>query len=65
MRHWIAIISLFHARLAAEFGLLQVCYGKAEPLQKKPLKEVDSLYCLRCEMRSGQVLRTIKFQYMI
>ncbi|WP_409361541.1 EVE domain-containing protein [Bartonella heixiaziensis] len=62
MKHWIAVISRDHARLAAEFGFLQVCHGKAGPLRKTSKGDEAFIYCPRCEMRSGKVLQTIEFQ---
>ncbi|UNE54621.1 EVE domain-containing protein [Bartonella machadoae] len=62
MKHWIAVISRTHARLAAEFGFLQVCHGKASPLQKTSKGDEVFIYCPRNEMGTGQILQTIEFQ---
>ncbi|WP_144755530.1 EVE domain-containing protein [Bartonella saheliensis] len=62
MKHWIAVISREHACLAAKFGFLQVCHGKAGPLQKTSKGDEVFIYCPRCEMGTGQILRTIEFQ---
>ncbi|WP_317992819.1 EVE domain-containing protein [Bartonella gliris] len=62
MKHWIAVISQAHARLAAKFGFLQVCHGKAWPLRKTSKGDEVFIYCPRCEIRSGKVLQTIEFQ---
>ncbi|GAA5105741.1 EVE domain-containing protein [Bartonella jaculi] len=62
MKHSIAVISRAHARLAAEFGFLQVCHGKAGALRKTSKGDEVFIYCPRCEMRAGKVLQTIEFQ---
>ncbi|EJF98912.1 hypothetical protein MEI_00079 [Bartonella vinsonii subsp. arupensis Pm136co] len=62
MKHWIAIISRDHARLAAKLGFLQVCHGKAGPLQKTSKGDEVFIYCPRSEMGTGKILQTIEFQ---
>ncbi|WP_208434342.1 EVE domain-containing protein [Bartonella taylorii] len=62
MKHWIAVISRAYARLAAEFGFLQVCHGKAVPLRKTSKGDEAFIYCPRSEIGTGQVLQTIEFQ---
>ncbi|WP_273760632.1 EVE domain-containing protein [Bartonella sp. ML70XJBT.G] len=62
MKHWIAVISREHARLAAQFGFLQVCHGKARPLRKTSKGDEVFIYCPRCKMGTGQILQTIEFQ---
>ncbi|GAA4666725.1 EVE domain-containing protein [Bartonella pachyuromydis] len=64
MKHWIAVISRAHACLAAEFGFLQVCHGKAGPLRKTSKGDEVFIYCPRSEMGTGKILQTIEFQCM-
>ncbi|VEJ44873.1 Uncharacterised protein [Bartonella vinsonii] len=62
MKHWIAVISQDHARLAAKLGFLQICHGKAAPLQKTSKGDEVFIYCPRSEMGTGKILQTIEFQ---
>ncbi|BEM34568.1 EVE domain-containing protein [Serratia sp. Lou2A] len=61
MKHWIAVISQAHARIAAESGFLQVCHGKAGPLRKTRSGDEVFIYCPRSEMGGGDVLKTVEF----
>ncbi|MEE4484880.1 EVE domain-containing protein [Serratia ficaria] len=61
MKHWIAVISRAHARIAAESGFLQVCHGKAGPLRKTRAGDEVFIYCPRSEMGGGEVLKTIEY----
>ncbi|EJF81414.1 Uncharacterised protein [Candidatus Bartonella washoeensis] len=62
MKHWAAVILRAYARLAAEFGFLQVCHGKAAPLRQTSKGDEVFIYCPRNEMGTGQNLQTIEFQ---
>ncbi|MEQ1977499.1 EVE domain-containing protein [Xenorhabdus sp. SGI240] len=62
MKHWIAVISRAHARLAADSGFLQVCHGKAGPLRKTRAGDEVFIYCPRSEMKSGEILKTVEYQ---
>lgn len=61
MKHWIAVISRTHARIAAESGFLQVCHGKAGPLRRTRAGDEVFIYCPRSEMGGGDVLKTVEF----
>lgn len=61
MKHWIAVISRAHARIAAESGFLQVCHGKPGPLRKTRAGDEVFIYCPRSEMGAGEVLKTVEY----
>ncbi|ECU9164114.1 TPA: EVE domain-containing protein [Salmonella enterica] len=61
MKHWIAVISRAHARIAADSGFLQVCHGKAGPLRRTSAGDEVFIYCPRSEMGGGDVLKTVEF----
>ncbi|CDG22242.1 conserved protein of unknown function [Xenorhabdus poinarii G6] len=62
MKHWIAVISRAHARIAADSGFLQVCHGKAAPLRKTRAGDEVFIYCPRSEIGSGEILKTVEYQ---
>ena len=62
MKHWIAVISLAHARIAAASDFLQVCHGKEKPLQATRAGDEVFIYCPRTEMRAGEVIKSVVFR---
>ena len=62
MKHWIAVISLSHAQIAADSGFLQVCHGKQGPLKHTSAGDEVFIYCPKTDMRSGDVLKQITFR---
>ena len=62
MKHWIAVISLAHAEIAAASGFLQVCHGKEKPLQATRAGDEVFIYCPRTEMGAGEVLKSVAFR---
>ncbi|CAK3621007.1 EVE domain-containing protein [Vibrio crassostreae] len=62
MKHWIAVISLEHAQIAANSDFLQVCHGKKGPLQRTRAGDEVFIYCPRTGMRSGQSLKLVAFR---
>ncbi|MBT0723618.1 EVE domain-containing protein [Rosenbergiella sp. S61] len=62
MKHWIAVISRAHARIAADFEFLQVCHGKAGPLRQTRAGDEVFIYCPRSEINAGEILKTVEFQ---
>lgn len=65
MKHWIAVISQNHARIAACCGFLQVCHGKPGPLRKTKAGDEVFIYCPSTEIKSGEALRTVEYQCII
>lgn len=61
MKHWMAVISRAHARIAADAGFLQVCHGKAGPLRQTRAGDEVFIYCPRSEMKAGEILKTVEF----
>lgn len=62
MKHWIAVISLEHAEIAARSGFLQVCHGKMGPLKHTSAGDEFFIYCPRTGMGSGEVIKRVTFQ---
>lgn len=62
MKHWIAVISLNHAKIAAQSGFLQVCHGRPGPLKNTSAGDEVFIYCPRQEMGKGIVLKSIEFR---
>lgn len=62
MKHWIAVISRAHARIAADSEFLQVCHGKAGPLRQTSAGDEVFIYCPRSEINAGEILKTVEFQ---
>jgi len=61
MKHWIAVISLEHAQIAAASGFLQVCHGKAAPLKATRAGDAFFIYCSKTQMTDGKPLKQIAF----
>jgi len=62
MKHWIAVISLEHAQIAATSGFLQVCHGKAAPLKATRAGDEFFIYCPKTRMKDGKSLKQIAFR---
>ena len=62
MTHWIAVISLEHAKISACSGFLQVCHGKSAPLRRTTAGDEVFIYCARESMRSGKILQRIEYR---
>lgn len=62
MRHWLAIISLEHARVAASSGFLQVCHGKAAPLRRTSAGDEFFIYSPKTGMSSGESVMAITYR---
>jgi len=62
MRHWIAVISLEHARIAAASGFLQVCHGKAAPLKATRAGDEFFICCPKTQMKGGKSIKQIAFR---
>jgi len=62
MKHWIAVISLEHAQIAATSGFLQVCHGKAAPLKATCKGDEFFIYCPKTQMMGGTPLKKIMFR---
>lgn len=62
MKHWLAIISLEHANIAASSGFLQVCHGKAAPLHRTSAGDEFFIYSPRMGMSSGESIMAITYR---
>jgi len=62
MKHWMAVISLEHAHIAAASGFLQVCHGKAAPLKATRAGDEFFIYCPKTHMKDGEALRQVVFR---
>lgn len=62
MRHWLAIISLEHANIAASSGFLQVCHGKEAPLRRTSSGDEFFIYSPRSGMGSGKSVMAITYR---
>lgn len=62
MRHWLAIISLEHANIAASSGFLQVCHGKAVPLRRTSAGDEFFIYSPKMGMSSGESIMAITYR---
>jgi hypothetical protein len=62
MKHWLAIISLEHARIAASSGFLQVCHGKAAPLRRTSAGDEFFIYSPKTGMGSGDSIMAITYR---
>lgn len=62
MRYWLAVISLEHARIAAESGFLQVCHGKAAPLRKTSSGDQFFIYSPKTGMGRGESIMAFTYR---
>ena len=62
MKHWIAVISLAHAQIAAKSNFLQVCHGKKAPLRATNAGDEVFIYCPKREICVSQSLKLIAFR---
>lgn len=62
MKHWLAVISLEHAMIAADSGFLQVCHGKEAPLKRTSKGDQFFIYSPKSGMRSGEIIQRITYR---
>ena len=65
MKHWMAVISRDHAKIAAQAGFLQVSHGKAAPLRQTSAGDEVFIYCPRTGMGTGAVLKRVEYRCII
>jgi hypothetical protein len=62
MKHWLAIISLEHANMAASSGFLQVCHGKAAPLRRTSAGDEFFIYSPKTGMGTGDSIMSFTYR---
>lgn len=60
MKHWLAVISLEHANMAASSGFLQVCHGKAAPLRRTSAGDEFFIYSPKTGMGTGELVELLR-----
>lgn len=62
MKHWLAVISLEHAHMAASSGFLQVCHGKAAPLRRTSAGDEFFIYSPKTGMGTGDSIMSFTYR---
>lgn len=62
MKHWLAVISLEHANVAASSGFLQVCHGKAAPLRRTSAGDEFFIYSPKTGMGTGDSIMAFTYR---
>lgn len=62
MKHWLAVISLEHASIAATSGFLQVCHGKEAPLRRTSAGDEFFIYSPKTGMGIGDSIMSFTYR---